>query len=157
MCIRDSILSGRVLVDTTFTGTPTATEVVLVAGSTVDNFYNDQLLIVVSGTGAGQTRVITAYDGSTKTITLDESFATVPVASDRVIVQTDHVHSVSQIQEGLATSAEIAALNDFDPDNDVVANVALVDVTTTNTDMRGTDNAATLSDVKQAAIVGANS
>lgn len=37
----------------------------------------------------------------------------------------------------------IAALNDFDPDNDVVAHVTLVDTTTTNTDMRGTDSANT--------------
>lgn len=56
-----------------------------------------------------------------------------------------------------ATYTQVAALNDFDPDTDVVANVALVDVTTVNTDMRGTDNAATVPDVKQAAIVGANS
>ena len=37
----------------------------------------------------------------------------------------------------------ITALNDFDPANDTVARVTLVDTTTTNTDMRGTDNAAT--------------
>ena len=44
----------------------------------------------------------------------------------------------------LATSAEIAALNDFDPANDTVARVTLVDTTTANTDMRGTDGANTL-------------
>lgn len=38
-------------------------------------------------------------------------------------------------------SADIAALNNFDPVNDVVANVTLVDTTTTNTDMRGSDTA----------------
>ena len=43
----------------------------------------------------------------------------------------------------LATSASISALNDFDPANDTVAHVTLVDTTTTNTDMRGTDSAAT--------------
>ena len=45
----------------------------------------------------------------------------------------------------LATSASISALNDFDPANDTVAHVTLVDTTTTNTDMRGTDSAATAS------------
>ncbi len=35
----------------------------------------------------------------------------------------------------LATSASISALNDFDPANDTVARVTLVDTTTTNTDM----------------------
>lgn len=40
-----------------------------------------------------------------------------------------------------AIKAAIAALKDFDPANDVVARVTLVDTCTTNTDMRGTDNA----------------
>jgi hypothetical protein len=41
----------------------------------------------------------------------------------------------------------IDSLNDFDPDNDAVANVTLVDTVTTNTDMRGTDNAALSSEL----------
>ena len=43
-----------------------------------------------------------------------------------------------------AISNAIAALNDFDPLNDTVANVTLVATTTTNTDMRGTDGANTV-------------
>jgi len=42
--------------------------------------------------------------------------------------------AVTKIQAGLST---------FDPATDVVAHVTLVDTTTTNTDMRGTDGAAT--------------
>jgi hypothetical protein len=41
-------------------------------------------------------------------------------------------------------ASSIDALNDFDPTNDIVAHVELVDVTTTNTDMRGTDGANTV-------------
>jgi hypothetical protein len=44
---------------------------------------------------------------------------------------------------GKASQASIDALNDFDPVNDSVANVTLVDTTTTNTDMRGTDSVPT--------------
>jgi len=47
------------------------------------------------------------------------------------------------IVEHDATQASIAALNDFDPASDTVAHVTLVDTTTTNTDMRGTDSAIT--------------
>jgi hypothetical protein len=43
-----------------------------------------------------------------------------------------------------AISNAIAALNDFDPLNETVANVTLVATTTTNTDMRGTDGANTV-------------
>lgn len=42
---------------------------------------------------------------------------------------------------GTTIPAQIGSLNNFDPANDTVANVTLVDTVTTNTDMRGTDNA----------------
>ncbi len=45
---------------------------------------------------------------------------------------------------GLATQSSINALNDFDPVADTVARVTLVDTTTANTDMRGTDGANTV-------------
>lgn len=40
-------------------------------------------------------------------------------------------------------TTDISNLNDFDPTVDIVARVTLVDTTTTNTDMRGTDSAIT--------------
>jgi len=48
------------------------------------------------------------------------------------------------ISEHNDTQADIAALNDFNPATDTVANVTLVATTTTNTDMRGTDGANTI-------------
>ena len=68
------------------------------------------------------------FDASTDTVTTD--------AASRTASQAD--------VSSLATSASIAALNDFDPVNDVVARVTLVDTTTSNTDMRGTDGANTV-------------
>ena len=43
----------------------------------------------------------------------------------------------------LATSAAVTALNDFDASSDTVANVSIVGTCTLNSDMRGTDAAAT--------------
>lgn len=43
-----------------------------------------------------------------------------------------------------APIADLDTLNDFDPASDTVAHVALVDTTTANTDMRGTDGANTV-------------
>ena len=68
------------------------------------------------------------FDASTDTVTTD--------AASRTASQAD--------VSSLATAASIAALNDFDPVNDVVARVTLVDTTTSNTDMRGTDGANTV-------------
>jgi len=47
----------------------------------------------------------------------------------------------------LAKRVDVDGLNNFDPSTDVVANVALVDVTTENTDQRGTDGAAKPSNI----------
>ena len=49
----------------------------------------------------------------------------------------------TQFPQSVDNNTAITALNDFDPAVDTVANVALVATTTTNTDMRGTDSAAT--------------
>jgi hypothetical protein len=55
-----------------------------------------------------------------------------------ILVQEDLTTKIDNIQ------ASIDALNDFDPANDTVAHVTLVDTTTSNTDMRGTDGANTV-------------
>jgi hypothetical protein len=75
--------------------------------------------------------------------TLDTAdYATAAAASttdgkvDSILADTDELQSDDV--PGL-----IAALHNFDPANDVVANVTLVATTTANTDMRGTDSAAT--------------
>jgi len=103
---RAMTLGGVAIAETTATGTPTTTEIVLVAGSSVDDYYNDSTLRVLSGTGVGQARIVTDYVGSTKTCTFDEAFITAASSGDAVAISMDHVHSVSQIQSGLATEAK---------------------------------------------------
>jgi len=90
-------LGGAAIVDTTITGTPTTTTFVLAAGSAVDDFYNDQTAYILSGTGIGQSRVVLDYDGTTKTVTIDEAFAVTPIATDRVVILIEHVHPITQI------------------------------------------------------------
>lgn len=58
------------------------------------------------------------------------ALATVDSNVDAILVDT-----------GTTIPAQISGLNNFDPANDTVAHVTLVDTTTTNTDMRGTDSA----------------
>jgi len=83
-------------IDTVLTGTPTATEIELTAGSAVDDFYNDQVVFVFTAGGA-QARPILAYDGATKTITVDEPWEVVPSSGDRAAVVLSHQHPISQI------------------------------------------------------------
>ena len=70
--------------------------------------------------------------------TLNTAVATVDGKADTISTAVADIPTVAEFEARTIVSADY-----FDPDNDTVANVTLVDTTTTNTDMRGTDNAAT--------------
>lgn len=46
--------------------------------SSVTDFYKNQLVVITSGTGVGQARFISAYNGTTKVATVSENWATTP-------------------------------------------------------------------------------
>jgi hypothetical protein len=92
----------------TVTGTPSTTVVqVTGTGVTVDNYWNDCLLVIQDADGHRQSKPILTYDyntvGPTYTFTVDEAFASAPVAGDVAFVVLTHIHPVSQIQSGLST------------------------------------------------------
>ncbi len=51
------------------------------SSSSINNFYNDYVILITAGTGAGQNRLITAYDGITKVATVDIDWVDVPDGS----------------------------------------------------------------------------
>lgn len=72
-------------IDITRTGTAqagAATTITLDAGaSAVNDFYKDQIIALTGGTGAGQSKIITGYVGSTKVATVNSAWATNPDAT----------------------------------------------------------------------------
>lgn len=57
----------------------TATTVTLAPfSSTVDNYYNNSVIRILSGPGMGQTRVISGYVGSTKVATISSAWSPLP-------------------------------------------------------------------------------
>lgn len=109
-----SALGSAAIADGTMTGTPTTTEFTFTGGNTTDNFYNDQLVYILSGTGIGQVRpvITSAYSGGTTTITVDEAWVITPAASDRFAILVNHVHPKSQIADAVwdeATSGHSTA------------------------------------------------
>lgn len=57
----------------------TATTIRLAEGaSDANDYYNGQTVALTGGTGAGQVRKITDYDGDTRTATVDRAWDTVP-------------------------------------------------------------------------------
>lgn len=67
--------------------------------SATDGFYSRSMVSIISGTGAGQTRFIASYVGSTKTASLNKNWGTVP---DNTSVYTITGASNSLLAEGLA-------------------------------------------------------
>lgn len=50
-------------------------------GNSFDNSYNQSTIHIVGGTGVGQQRVITSYDGTSKELTVSENFTVIPDAT----------------------------------------------------------------------------
>jgi len=97
--------------------------VVVVSSVTIDS----QTVSFVAGSFSIENRFMRGTDSAA----LATALATVDTNVDAILVDT-----------GTTLPATLAGLNDFDPTTDTVANVTTVATTTTNTDMRGTDNAA---------------
>lgn len=116
--------------------------------------FNDQVngavVYIHTGTGAGQARIITSFVTSTKVASVTPDFITNPDdTSQYYLYQTDScVASPNANIMGLRGSGQsLIDLKDladtgYDPATHKIEVVKLVDVTTENTDMRGTDNAA---------------
>ena len=69
----DTISSGRVIESRTLKLPSSA--------SSADNFYNNQIIEVTSGTGVNEQRTITDYNGTTKVATLRSNFINHPNSS----------------------------------------------------------------------------
>lgn len=77
-------------------GSPTTTQFITTLTSLVDNFYNDLDVLFITGSLAGQARVITGYTGSTKTVQFDEALTSAPANGDKFLVLSPHDSSTKQ-------------------------------------------------------------
>lgn len=89
-----------------------ATSITLDASaSATDNFYNGQRVYLTGGTGAGQDRLVTAYNGTTKVATVHPAWATNPDATSTFAIQPDSSTNLAAISlDGAAAdNLELAA------------------------------------------------
>jgi len=103
---------------------------------TTPNSFGDDVIQTADHTAAiadvPTNSELNARTVTSATYATSANLATVDTNVDSILVDT-----------GTTIPAQITALNDFDAATDTVANVALVAITTLNTDMRGTDGANT--------------
>jgi len=81
------------------------------SASATDNLYNGAIVAIISGTGAGQARLITAYVGSTKVATISPNWTTNPSSSSIfVIFPAGYVAGLVSVLSGAITSGSFAAV-----------------------------------------------
>lgn len=81
--------------------------------SSTDQLYRYNVVSITSGTGAGQSRIITNYVGSTKVATVDEAWATNPDSTSKYVVtsvRSNKVDSSGRVDLGLWSGSAPNAL-----------------------------------------------
>lgn len=69
-----------------------------------DSHYSDLTVAFISGNLVGQSRIVSSYNGTTKTLTFDEGWSEAPADGDDFIILTIHTHSIAQILEAMFTT-----------------------------------------------------
>lgn len=118
-----------------------------IMGSSVTTDKDDEIDAILTDTGTTIPSTLSALRSA-----MDANFAAIDIdidngaIADEVVLHMDaNSTQLAAIVEDTGTTIPnlINNLHNFNPSSDVVAHVTLVDTTTTNTDMRGTDGANT--------------
>ena len=99
--------------------TATNDTITLASGkSSVDDTYNNYIIKITSGTGAGQTRKITDYNGTTKVATIDSAWTTNPDSTSDYSI----VYASVTINGSLNVNSIISSTNTTITDNIIELN-----------------------------------
>lgn len=79
------------------------------AASATNDLYNGATIQIISGTGAGQARLISDYDGGTKIATVVPNWITNPAAGSIYVVLPIGSVNVAAIIDGTVVAADLAA------------------------------------------------
>lgn len=94
--------------------------------SATSNLYIGSVVTILSGTGSGQTREITAYNGTSKAATVDSAWGVNPDATSAyAVIPTAGADITLPPTTPAPTTAEILAAMNADPPDVVLANAAM--------------------------------
>jgi hypothetical protein len=79
----------------------TTTSFVTALTETTTSYYSNKIMVFIDGHLSGQARIITHYDGTTKTITLEEPLTSAPADGDQFLILATHENSVAEIADGV--------------------------------------------------------
>ena len=99
--------------------------------SAIDETYTNAIINIMAGTGKGQSRIITAYNGTTKVVTVCTDWETNPDATSVYVIMPYGISSVACMSDGAlaAINAEVdTALVDYNFNDisvaDIIAGIA---------------------------------
>lgn len=75
-------------------GNTSTTFVLNTDASSVDDYYNHQLVFIVAGIGADQCRLVSDYDGASRTCTLEYAWDVIPDGTSVYSMLADHLHTL---------------------------------------------------------------
>jgi hypothetical protein len=86
---------------TAITGTLTTTAFTTSLTEATDDHYKEASISFRSGALAGQSRIVSSYNGTTKTITVDEAFTDAPSNTDAFVITPQHAHLIGAIADAV--------------------------------------------------------
>lgn len=138
----ESILTGATQIGST------ASTVVLSPGES-SNFelFNGARIAISSGTAAGQTRLITAYNGTSKTATIVPDWDTIPGTGDNYSIQPQAAADLHSIGSSVQSATDLKNFADagYDPGTNQIEGCKLTDLVTLTTTTTTATNVTTLS------------
>jgi hypothetical protein len=82
----DGTFGEHLIRKSTATGGGASTVTLDASASATNDFYNGHVVLIISGTGAGQARTIIDYDGGTKVATVHKAWGTNPANNDTFMI-----------------------------------------------------------------------
>ncbi len=79
--------------------------------SAIDDTYNDSWVVIVSGTGVGQSRRVTDYNGTTKVATVSAAWITQPDDTSGYFIRTNHASTVDEVTDKAGYSLAATGLD----------------------------------------------
>lgn len=92
------------------------------AASTEKDAYIDMFIEIIDGTGKGQRKIITAYDGTNKSLTVDTDWATLPANDSQYMIEK--TITIGQADSGAADTIKLAPA-DTSPKNDAYKDMTI--------------------------------
>ena len=96
--LKEGVVSAEADVDD---ASATTTSFVTTLTEASDSHYSDLTVAFIGGNLTGQSRIISSYNGTTKTLTFDEAWSEAPADGDTFIILTTHVHTKTQIADAV--------------------------------------------------------